>query len=1200
MKLRELYSKPIERHFNPAVSATKFDDDTTKVEIEEYVFTDEILNGLYGILDAIKNNVHYHHVGIWIDGYYGSGKSHFLKYLDYCITPSTREQALSRLAEAVEEIDPFDGNHNLNFDKNQLQEIAGWLRHATIDTCIFNLETSNDSSVERKNSFLQVFWNEFNGKRGLNKYNISLAQNLEKPLQQKGVFEQFKQRIAEEMGADWNNPAEAADIIDMELDSALDIAKEVVPTLDKESIRQRIIRRDTVMSIERFANELADYLKDKGNDYRLIFLADEVSQFINKERDRYLNLQEIITRLSEACKNKIWVACTAQQELDNLLEDCNIVEEKDKEGKIMGRFEVKVSLKGTQPEVITQKRILDKKETVKPALEKMYDNYKDAFATQLKLPKSYDSYVDQDSFVAYYPFVPYQFKLIMQVFNSFLELGYVVREVKGNERSIIKVVHSTAKNAADADLGKFISFDELYNNMFEQGLQTRGQKAVNNAIGMARAYDRDPKLAIRVANTLFMVCNIAKTDKLLFPATLDYVTSLLISDMTTTRLNLKNEVQKILEYFCDNNIIRLEQGKKDFPDTYTFYSEEEMKVAQIIKNQVPDNQQQAYLLKDIFSKYITSLKNKETYGTRSFSVCLQIKNRTFLTNNNPDIVVELNTDNEESAYELSLQIPHNRMVFYAGPQYRANKRLLNSFYWVCQVNCYLQTPVQNEKDKKIREDFSKRAKELLETFIAPEINKIVDTCPIVSGQTVMEDPEISTNHGNERYKLAVGKHLGSIYTKAKLVGLGGMPTTAEELKKAILRNVESGDYEGMNSKLTRAEEEVELYLGKQDLSVNLADVVNKFSSAPYGWDMISTLYVVNELVRRHKRDYHYMNEPDVETATVAAKLLKEQSKFSVRKAKAISSQLVKDFQETWKDIFSIAETFGTNDSRQVFNLSRSADNGKGLLAKVQSYKQLEAKISHYPFATPVKDAVKMFNGWLDQCDPETYFKTVTAQREEAKTLMDRCKKVVEFCHDQMGAYESILKFLQDNEYNFQFLPRDYDDLITSMKDLPADESPMDNMTKYRKRMKTLQAALEDVRKSLCAEIRQAYFKVFDQLEVIANENQVQLCALPDRESIVCKKTSTSNLLMLKNNLSTDSFYQEMVGKILKLKPKVQTQSESVAESQKAVKNEIKMVSLNTKTKSALCDENDIDLYLSGLKEQLVKLLEGTTGIMVVK
>ena len=74
------------------------------------------------------------------------------------------------------------------------------------------------------------------------------------------------------------------------------------------------------------------------------------------------------------------------------MDDCNIAEEKDKEGKIKGRFEVKVSLKGTQPEVITQKRILDKNNAVVPTLERLYDKQKAAFGLQFKLPNSYQSY----------------------------------------------------------------------------------------------------------------------------------------------------------------------------------------------------------------------------------------------------------------------------------------------------------------------------------------------------------------------------------------------------------------------------------------------------------------------------------------------------------------------------------------------------------------------------------------------------------------------------------------------------------------------------------------------------------------------------------------------------------------------------------------------------------------------------------------
>lgn len=124
MTLRDLYKEKIGRPVNPAVSATKLDEETTTVEIREYVFTDEIINGLYRVLNAIKNNQLFSHVGIWIDGYYGSGKSHFLKYLDYCIMPDTREEALNRFIEAVEEIDPLDDKHNLEFSKEELKDIA--------------------------------------------------------------------------------------------------------------------------------------------------------------------------------------------------------------------------------------------------------------------------------------------------------------------------------------------------------------------------------------------------------------------------------------------------------------------------------------------------------------------------------------------------------------------------------------------------------------------------------------------------------------------------------------------------------------------------------------------------------------------------------------------------------------------------------------------------------------------------------------------------------------------------------------------------------------------------------------------------------------------------------------------------------------------------------------------------------------------
>lgn len=1194
MKLKDLYSKPINRAVNPAVSATKFDPETERIEIQEYVFTDEIINGLFRILDAIKNNKPYDHVGIWIDGYYGSGKSHFLKYLDYCITPSTREDAVSRLLDAVKAIDPLDEKHNLSFDYDELLSIANWLKRATIDTCIFNLETSYDNSTDKKKAFLHVFWNEFNGKRGFNKFNITLAQNLEKPLAEKGVFEAFKERIAEE-GGDWNDPGMAADLIDNELDWVLDIAKELAPTLSVDSIRERIIKRDTNMSIDRFGMELASYLKDKGDDYRLILLADEVSQFINKERDRYLNLQEIITKLSEACDNKVWVACTAQQDLSEIMDDCHIAEEKDKEGKIKGRFEVKVSLKGTQPEVITQKRILDKKEEVKPELAELYNKYKAGFDLQFKLPTSYSSYETQDDFVDYYPFVPYQFKLIMQVFNSFLNLGYVAKEVKGNERSIIKVIHSTAKTNADAELGKFISFDELYNNMFEEGLQARGQKAVDNALRMARTYQTDrperTRLAVRVANVLFMICNISQTDQLVFPATLDNVTSLLINDMETPRLNIKNEVEKVIEFLCDNNIIRREQGKNGAPETYAFYSEEEMKVAQLIQSQVVDNNTQAEQLKEIFNHYITALRNKEQYKTRSFSVGLTIKQRTFLSNN-PDVQVEFVMDADyESAEQLALQNSNvNRMVYYVGPQYRDNKRLYNAFYWYCQANRYMATPVTSEDNKKTRDEFEKRANELYDGIIRKEFEKILDTCPIISGLSVIDEAELGQKRGNDRYRVAMDKHLSSIYTKANLVDYPSMPRTTEQLKKAILRNVNPGDYEGMNAVLTDAEHEVEIYLNKQFAEVNVSDVLAKFAKAPYGWDNICTLYIINELVRRHNRDYSYANNPNVETSTVANRIVSESNKFTLRQAKVISPQVIQNFIAAWKDIFGISAVPTSTDSTQLFRACRDIESDHSLAKFIKGYKDIEQQIAGYQFCQPIREAIDLYESWLNERDPLKFFNLVIAAKDEAKVLIDKCKEVVQFTHDQLDTYKQLIQFQDGNQYNFPFVPMEMQRAVTDFCKLKNDPWPISGLRGYIKLQRQLSGILNSVRDDLRSQVRDAYTDTFRQLRHICEKNNVDVNILAKEDVTIHLKTSPSNILQLKNNLSTDEFYQEQVVKILA------ATKDDDNDDEKKVKN----ITLNTKTSHPLETTADIDDYLSRLRTQLMKAIENGDSVMVVR
>jgi hypothetical protein len=142
------------------------------------------------------------------------------------------------------------------------------------------------------------------------------------------------------------------------------MAKEVDPALATDVIRSKIVNNDVNVSVESFAAEMKEYIDAKNNrNFRLLFFVDEVSQFIGQHRDLLLQLQSLVKRLDEVCESKVWIACTAQQTLEEVVSNVggNATNPEDEVGKILGRFEVRASLQGTSPEYITQKRILDKK-----------------------------------------------------------------------------------------------------------------------------------------------------------------------------------------------------------------------------------------------------------------------------------------------------------------------------------------------------------------------------------------------------------------------------------------------------------------------------------------------------------------------------------------------------------------------------------------------------------------------------------------------------------------------------------------------------------------------------------------------------------------------------------------------------------------------------------------------------------------------
>lgn len=1187
MAQAQLYKHDISRPLNPAVSVTDDSASTVKVEIEEYVFTDEILNGLFNVLDAVRQRS-VSHTGIWINGYYGSGKSHFLKYLNFCLDPAHRDRALARMLEAVKEFDPLTKpDSRLANTIADYKQLIDWLGKAEIDTIMFNIgDKVGDRTTNNTTTFAKAIWEEFNAFRGFHKFNIALAQYLEKPLQEKGKFDDFKAALAED-GFDWDSQAETLAIT--ELDYVLEKASEVT-TLSTDIIRDQIAGSGVDATPEKLSLELKSYVEGKHDNYRLLFFIDEVSQFIGSRQELLLQFQQIVTTIAKDCDKKVWIGCTAQQDLSEVLDGCQITDTSDQYGKILGRFQTRVALQGTNTEYITQKRILDKDEDAVVELGKLYDAKKAALEGQFNLPTGYRKYADKQDFIDYYPFVPYQFQLIMNVFDAFVALQYVDTEVKGNERSVLKITHKTAQDHSGDSIGELISFDMMFGSMFEAGLKHDGQRAIRNANQIISTYE-DKAFGQRVVNLLFMICNISDPNKLLFPATLENITTLMMTEIDQNKLALRDRIQKVLDYLKENSVVRVEIKEGSSTEVYCFLTEEESEVNRLIKSQTINNNAMADALKTIFTKHIT-LSNKESFNGNAFSIAISIMERSILGTANANLFVEFKVDSSyANVNQFAFSNDSKKMVYYIADLYGSNTKLKNEFYWYCQVLEYLKAYASNSSEQrtKTNNEFRTRAADTLAKTIQPEFDKILDSCPIVSGTQIIQPAILGSKKATDRYKTAIAEHFKNVYPLATYIKSSEVPTTVDGLKAKIRRPIMENEYGPLNQ-LTEAEKEIENYLNRSAGDANLADVVSNFSQPPYGWNEVATVYFINELVRRHMRAYSYKSNPNVDKNIVADTVLKDRNSYTITSAQKIDPQLVNEFIKAWKDIFNDFGKTYSLDSTELF--SQCHNDPESPLSKLPvNYAKYsgELKANHAgALAKILDDAIdKLNNSWKAERDPEKFFKLIIAEKAEGKKMMDECKEVLAFHQGQMGLFNDIYSFAEDNHDNFSFI-KDADDkkLVEELEEIFEDARPDQNLPKYKKRRDILRVKLAEIKAALVKKVEDAYAKALDELEAFAKTNGVEFDRTPF-QNVTVTKTSTNNFYALQSNANVESFKQEQIDAILK---KTQKPNSTVKRAHVRFNQICKAQSIKSMS--------EIDAYVNDIKNKLIEKLADNDELIV--
>ena len=300
MLLHTIFAQDIKRPIDGVIKADK--EDSLGVEIREYVLTNEVEKRLESFLEAY--NSYQGANGVWVSGFFGSGKSHMLKMLALLL--ENREVDGEKILEAF-------------LRKCRDNEILrGELRKAVAipsKSILFNIDQKADVISKKEiDALLAVFVKVFDEMSGYYGKQGHIAQ-FERDLDSRGLYASFQAKYAEIAGRSWQTGREQA------LLEAQNIARAYAAMTgnDSESAILDKYRSQYRVSIEDFADQVKAYLDKQSADFRLNFFVDEVGQYIAENVKLMTNLQTIAESLATKCHGRSWIIVTAQEDMDSVV-----------------------------------------------------------------------------------------------------------------------------------------------------------------------------------------------------------------------------------------------------------------------------------------------------------------------------------------------------------------------------------------------------------------------------------------------------------------------------------------------------------------------------------------------------------------------------------------------------------------------------------------------------------------------------------------------------------------------------------------------------------------------------------------------------------------------------------------------------------------------------------------------------------------
>lgn len=390
---------------------------------------------------------------------------------------------------------------------------------------------------------------------------------MERHLTQRGVYTQFKQAFQDATGLDWTEERDGyqfyQDDIEQAVASALGLSAEAAHKWFEDS------EQTFSVSVENFCNWVKEYLDTQPAKHRVLFLVDEVGQFIDGDTRLMLTLQTITENLGTICKGRAWIIVTSQADMDAVLGELSATKANDF-SKIAGRFKTRLSLSSSNTDEVIQKRLLRKSPEAEAELRALWEQKGDILRNQITFDRSgptLKNYDGPDSFVANYPFAPYHFQLVQKVFEEIRKVGATGAHLAYGERSMLDAFQMAALSLKGRPLGALVPMHSFYRAV-EGFLDT----AVKRTIDQASESEVLDAFDVQILRTLFMIRYVD-----LIKGTLDNLVTLSMEEVDTDKLALRRRLEGTLQRLEKENLV-IRNG-----DEFVFLTNEERDITRKIK-----------------------------------------------------------------------------------------------------------------------------------------------------------------------------------------------------------------------------------------------------------------------------------------------------------------------------------------------------------------------------------------------------------------------------------------------------------------------------------------------------------------------------------------------------------------------------------------------------------------------------------------